>query len=329
MFENTRLYHAAALLWRKTLLKWFRALKKRKEEKYWSERMVHRGRENKDKTFYIVRRRDMYCGICSHILSALAHIDEETAKGRIPVVDLQNSFNIYLTPEQVGKVNAWEYYFKQPMGYSLEDVKKSKNVIIGSYQIPLIFSFWNEDTLAGKTGELQHWRKLAQKYLVLSDDARKSIEEARSRLFGEGEKILGVKCRGTDYTNGKPKGHPIQPTPAQALQKAEEIYREHHCTKVFLATEDEAFYTVFKERFGENLIVNKSDYVTYQGGSMGEEEYNHSAERREAGMEYLISTYLLSQCQCLCAGCVSGTAVALILSKGYEYSYFFCLGLYD
>ena len=107
MFENTRLYHAAALLWRKTLLKWFRALKKRKEEKYWSERMVHRGRENKDKTFYIVRRRDMYCGICSHILSALAHIDEETAKGRIPVVDLQNSFSIYLTPEQVVKVNAW------------------------------------------------------------------------------------------------------------------------------------------------------------------------------------------------------------------------------
>ncbi len=327
--NNSFVYKWFSTVWRNTLLKWARSLRESRVEKYWSERWEHRGRENPDKVFYVVRRRDMYCGICSHILSALAHIDEETARGRVPVIDLQNNFNIYLTKEQVGKVNAWEYYFRQPAGYKLNDIRKSKNVILGSYKIPLIFSFWDEDTLRGKTGELAHWRELAQKYLTLSDEAQKAVDEAQKRLFGKGEKILGVKCRGTDYTNGKPKGHPVQPAPEQVLKKAEEIFEEQGCTRVFLATEDETFYKLFKERFKEKLIVNKSDYVAYKGGSMGEEEYFHSSGRKEAGMEYLITTCLLARCQCLCAGCVSGTAVALILSEGYEYEYFFCLGLYE
>lgn len=327
--KNSCVYIWLSGIWRNTVLKWVRSFKKNREEKYWAERLEHPGKENPDKVFYVVRRRDKYCGICSHILSALAHIDEETAKGRIPVVDLQSSFNIYLTEDQVGKVNAWEYYFKQPFGYSLKDIQKSRNVVVGSYVIPLIFSFWEEETIKGKNGDLAHWRELARKYLVLSDEARQAVDEAQKSLFGEGEKILGVKCRGTDYTNGKPKGHPIQPTPAQALQKAVEIFEQQHCTKVFLATEDEVFYKLFKEKFGDDLIVNKLDYISYQGGSMGEEEYNHSAGRKEAGMEYLVTTYLLARCQCLCAGCVSGTAVALILSEGYDYEYFFCLGLYE
>lgn len=327
--KNSCMYRWFSRVWRNTVLKWIRSLKKCREEKYWAERLEHLGKENPDKVFYVVRRRDMYCGICSHILSALAHIDEEVGKGRIPVVDLQNSFNIYLTEEQVGRVNAWEYYFKQPFGYTLNDIKKSRNVVVGSYKIPLIFSFWDKDTLMGKTGELAHWRELARKYLILSDEAQRAVDEAQKRLFGEGEKILGVKCRGTDYTNGKPKGHPIQPTPEQALEKACEIFEQQKCTKVFLATEDEAFYSLFKEKFGDRLIVNKSEYIKYQGGSMGEEEYSHSELKKESGMEYLITTYLLSRCQCLCAGCVSGTAVAMILSEGYEYEYFFCLGLYE
>lgn len=328
MVENY-IYKKISGIWRKTVLKWYRSNKEKRVEKYWSERMEHRGKENPDKVFYVVRRRDRYCGICSHILSALAHIDEEVEQGRIPVIDLQNSFNIYLEEEQVGRVNAWEFYFKQPCGYSLSDIKGSRNVVVGSYEIPLIFSFWDIDTLSGKTGELAHWRKLARKYLVLSDEAQQAVDDAQKRLFGENEKILGVKCRGTDYTNGRPKGHPIQPTPQQALEKASEIFEHQECTKVFLATEDKVFYELFKQRFGDKLIVNKSDYIKYQGGSMGEEEYSNSQGKKESGMEYLVTTYLLSRCQCLCAGCVSGTAVAMILSEGYEYEYFFCLGLYE
>lgn len=323
-----RLYAMLSFLWRNTVLRCYRNHKKKKEENYWTEHTVCYGREHPDKTFYVIRRRDLYCGIFSHFLTVLAHIDREVQNGRIPVVDMQNSFNIYLEEEQIGKVNAWEYYFEQPCGYSLEDIQKSRRVVIGAGAVPKMFPYLEIDFLNGKSGELSYWRELTRKYIRLRKEAQNAVEEAKRRLFAPGDRVLGVKGRGTDYASEKPKGHPVQPTPAQMLAKAEEIFVEQRCTKVFLATEDEAFYRLFAERFGERLLVNKSEYLAYQGGNVGKATYLHAEGKRESGMEYLVTTYLLAGCQCLCAGCVSGTVAALLLTKGYEECYLFDLGIY-
>lgn len=328
ILRMSQLYKIASYVWRNTILKWYRDHKKNQDEKYWMEHTTRRGKENPDKIFYVIRRRDMYCGLFSHFMTVLAHIDRELKAGHIPVVDMQNSFNIYLTEEQIGKVNAWEYYFQQPCGYSLEDIQKSSQVIIGSGAVPKMFPYLEINFLNGSSGELAYWRALAKKYIRLSSTAKAAVEEAQRQLFGSGERILGVKGRGTDYSAAKPKGHPIQPTPGQMLEKAEEIFERQHCTKVFLATEDAEFYHLFRERFGDKLIVNKSEYHSYQGGSIGKEIYWDTNEKMESGMEYLVTTYLLSKCQCLCAGCVSGTVAALILTEGYEYTWLFDLGIY-
>lgn len=287
------------------------------------------GGENPDKIFYVIRRQDCYCGLFSLFLTNLQRIDDAVKAGYIPVVDMQNDFNIYLAEDKIGKENAWEYYFKQPLGYSLQDIGRSRNVIIGSGAVPPMFPYLEIDFLNGKTGELEYWRRLVGKYMRLSDEAVQKVEEEYNRLFTQSDKILGVKCRGTDYTNGKPKNHPIQPTPEQAVAKAEEIFRERCCTKVFLATEDVAFYHKFVDKFGDKLIVNKTKYADYQGGSVGKEEYEREDGGYQAGMEYLITTMLLARCHCLCAGCASGTVAALLLTEGYEYTYLFDLGKYE
>lgn len=321
-------YKSASYVWRNTLLKWYRGHKKKQEERYWEEHLKRCGSENKDKTFYVIRRRDLYCGLFSLFLTNLQRIDDVVKMGYIPVVDMQNDFNIYLAEDKIGKENSWEYFFEQPMGYGLQDIARSRNVIIGSGAVPQMFPYLEMDFLTGKSGELAYWRELTKKYIRLSAEAQKVVQAEYDRLFGEGEKILGVKCRGTDYTNGKPKNHPIQPTPQQAVEKAAEIFREQNCTKVFLATEDEAFYQIFTERFGDKLIANKTDYASYQGGSTGREEYERGDGGYRAGMEYLVTTMLLAKCNCLCAGCVSGTVAALLLTEGYEYTYLFDLGIY-
>ena len=84
----------------------------------WEERNKHFGWKNRNKTFYVIRTRDAYCGIFSIYMTTLARIDEALKNGFIPVVDMQNSFNIYLNKKKIGKENAWEYYFEQPMGYT-------------------------------------------------------------------------------------------------------------------------------------------------------------------------------------------------------------------
>lgn len=322
-------YRSLSYVWRNTVLKWYRGNKRRKEECYWGEHEKNCGKDNPDKTFYVIRRRDLYCGLFSLFITNLKRIDDAMKKGYIPVVDMQNNFNIYLSEDKVGMENAWEYYFKQPMGYSLDDIKNSRNVIIGSGAVPPMFPYLDIQFLTGESGELEYWRKCVSKYIMLSDEAQRMVDQEYNRLFAEGDKVLGVKCRGTDYLKGKPKNHPVQPTPQQAVIKAEEIFRARGCTKVFLATEDSAFYEIFREKFGENLITNKTVYMAYQGGSTGKEEYGQENGGYKAGMEYLVTTMLLARCDCLCAGCVSATVGALLLTKGYEYTYLFDLGIYE
>lgn len=327
--KKNMIYCFLSFAWRNTALKWYREAKQRKIENYWKEHKVKWGSEYLDKTFYVIRRRDLYCGLFSLILTNLARIDEAVRKGYIPVIDMQNDFNIYLSKDKIGQENAWEYYFKQPGGYGLKDIAKSRNVIVGSGAVPEMFPYLEIDFLTGKTGELAYWRKLAEKYLILSDKVRKLVDEEYERLFAGKGKILGVKCRGTDYASGKPRNHPIQPTVQQALEKAEQIMEEQRCDRIFLATEDEAFYRAFLKKFGQKLIVNKTDYFHYQGGSTGKEEYEQEGGGYSAGMEYLITTMLLARCNCLCAGCVSATVGALLLTEGYEYTYLFDLGIYE
>lgn len=323
------IYRYLSAAWRNTVLKWYRGHKQAKIERYWAEHTKKYGSENKDKTFYVIRRRDVYCGLFSIFITTLQRIDNALKCGYIPVVDLQNDFNIYLAEDKIGRENAWEYYFKQPMGFSLGDISHSANVIIGSGAVPDMFPYLDIEFLYGRTGELAYWRELVKKYIRLSPEAESAVEKEYRRLFAENDKVLGVKCRGTDYANGKPKNHPIQPTPQQAVEKAEEIFRNQNCTKVFLATEDAAFYEIFSEHFGDRLIANKTVYAKYQGGSAGKEEYEREGGGYQAGMEYLVTTMLLAKCDCLCAGCVSATVGALLLTKGYEYTYLFDLGIYE
>lgn len=327
--KKNAIYRFLSYIWRNTLLKWYRDYKSNREKKYWEEHKVRYGNENPDKIFYVIRRRDLYCGLFSLVLTNLVRINEAVKQGYIPVIDMQNDFNIYLAKDKIGKENAWEYFFEQPAGYSLKDISKSKNVIIGSGAVPVMFPYLDVKFLMDETGELEYWRKLAKKYIVLCDGAKQFIDAEYERLFNKDDKVLGVKCRGTDYAKGKPKNHPIQPTPQLAVEKAEEIFEEQSCTKVFLATEDAEFYDIFAKRFGDKLITNKTNYLEYRGGSTGKEEYELSDGGLKAGMEYLTTTCILARCNCLCAGCVSATVGALLLTEGYEYTYLFDLGIYE
>lgn len=325
------IYKSLSFLWRHTLLKWYRSYKDMKKEKYWLEHKKRLGKENPDKVFYVIRRYDLYCGLFSLFCTHLQRIDDALKKGYIPVIDMQNDFNIYLDEEKLGKENSWEYYFEQPMGYSLDDINHSRNVIIGAGAVPDMFPFLNIDFLHGKTvngQNIQYWRELVKKYIKLNDIAQKRIDEEYHRLFNDKDKVLGVLCRGTDYVAGKPKGHAVQPIIEQMLNKVDEIFAEKNCTKIFLATEDEKVYHIFRDKYENKLITNKKRYARYNGGSIGKAIYENGSGGYENGMEYLITIALLSKCHCLCAGCASGTSGACLLSEGYEYIYLFDLGVY-
>ena len=71
-----------------------------------------------------------------YFLGGIAYADR---RGMLPVVDMKNTHNVYLSDDEVGHVNAWEYYFEQPSGIPLEEAERSPETItlkVGRYLYP-------------------------------------------------------------------------------------------------------------------------------------------------------------------------------------------------
>ena len=96
----------------------------------WRERTVSYGNENPDKTFFVIRRATCKVGLFSHVMTNMGLVRYAMENNYIPVIDMQSNLNSYLEESQVGKENAWEFYFEQPCGYTLKDISKSRNVIL-------------------------------------------------------------------------------------------------------------------------------------------------------------------------------------------------------
>lgn len=294
----------------------------------WRERRVSLGCENEDKIFYVVRRATCKVGLFSYVMTNMGQVMYALKKGYIPVIDMQSNENSYLEKEETGHYNAWEFYFKQPCGYTLADIQKSKNVILGNGIVNLQEEYPTGD-IVRDNNKYQYWHKCFADYFHIKDE----IEEEASRQFSEmfsGKRVLGVLCRGTDYVNNHPKNHPIQPSAEQVIEKAEQIMKEKNCEYLYLATEDEDIYQSFAKAFGEKLKVTDARRCKNTGNrNINEISYERERDRYQKGKEYLLNILILSKCHCLVAGEVGGTYGALLMTKGYEYQYVFDLGLYQ
>lgn len=291
----------------------------------WRERRVSYGSDNPDKTFYVIRRTPCSVGLFSYVSTVLGHIKYALDRGYIPIVDMQNYENTYLEEGLLGKVNAWEYYFEQPMGYTLRDIEHSKNVILswaeGTKEFPDYSMIINQE-------KYLMWYEYAQKYIRLSAEVEKEAQKRQEDLFKEST-IVGVLCRGTDYINNRPPQHPIQPEIQDVIVEVEKKLKETGSRYVYLATEDESIYEKFNIHFGDKLLVTESRrYHDIGNRNINEIKTNRDNDSYTKGLEYLISIVLLSRCNYLVAGCSGGTYGAMLLTHGFCDQSVFYLGCY-
>ena len=81
-------------IWHHTYIKYRNWHSVEKEKRQWAEKRVRYGKENPDKTFYVIRRREIRAGLFSYFLQNVNDIKYALDRGWIPVVDLQNSLNM-------------------------------------------------------------------------------------------------------------------------------------------------------------------------------------------------------------------------------------------
>lgn len=294
----------------------------------WRQRRVSYGKENPDKTFYVIRRATSKVGLFSYVMTNLGHIKYAVENGYIPIVDMQNNANTYLEECEIGRKNAWEFYFKQPCGYTLSDISRSKNVILGNGIIDGSINFPGA-LIAHDDKAFALWKQIADNYLSVTDEIDEAIEAERKRLFSN-DKMLGVLARGTDYVHSRPYKHPVQPEVQDIITKCTEVMEEYQCKKIYLVTEDKDIFNEFVRVFGNKIVsLDVERYCAFPGENINDVmQRNETKSVYQRGREYLLSVLLLSRCNCLVAGNAGGSQAALLFSNGYEYKYVFDLGVY-
>jgi hypothetical protein len=257
----------------------------------------------------------------------MGHVKYAMDAGWIPIIDMQSHENTFLSADEVGNVNAWEFFFEQPCGYNLEDIKNSKNIILSNAIIDGKITYPSR-LLTYDEMNLNMWRTLFRQFFFIKKEINIEIDKYYQEYF-KNHKVLGVICRGTDYINVKPPLHPVQPSLEELLQKVSEVFIDRKCDTIFVVTEDEDAYQTFLDHYDEKMI--KMEAKRYRNtGTTNINDVIASANDSIYLLtkEYLVSIALLSRCNCLVGGAVGGTYGALAMSDGYEYQYIFDLGVY-
>lgn len=269
------------------------------------------GEQNPDKTFYVLSHpyhlRD---GLLSFLFAFLEQMDIVERNGYIPVVDMQNYWNQYIEEDKLGLENVWEYYYEPLSDYSLEEVYRSKNVILG-YDDNCYKANYD------KKYDINRMSELYGKYIRYQQNILPLVEEEYRKRIKPDKKTLGVLYRGTDMSTLKLRNHPVQPTLEEMITLTHRYMNEWECEKAFLSTEDAEAAERFKTEFGSALSCTDQKRFGNTGDKwLSHIEFERKNDKYLRGLEYLITIELLSRCDSLLAGICTGSICAQIMNGG-------------
>lgn len=282
-------------------------------------------------------------GIFCDMLAFLRWVDFADRMGYIPVIDMQNVENLYLEDEWVGKVNAFEYFYRQPAGMTLEEAYRARELyIVNRLDCPYDFTraqkrCYREVTAVkdwvygeNRARHFERVRALYEKYFVLSEEADAFIKEQHRSLFTPGECTLGLLCRGTDYFSKHPYGHQIQPSVEQIAGKVDELLATCRIDRIFVATEDESILAALRARYAQKIIcIDCPRLTTGKGESVAEAFGKKRVDRKMNGLYYFASIALLAQCDHLIAGKTMATQfIRTLRGKPFATEFYWDLGRY-
>ena len=296
--------------------------------KKFEEEIKSYGELNKDKNFYIIRRTPPGAGLLSNYSVVLAHLLEAKRRNLIPIVDYKNYNSHYKEKEKIRNTeNMWEYFWKQPTSIALDEVYKSKNVILSS-ELPK--NLWWENIIEKiKNKDLKEIKEIATS-VELNEEIKNEAEELYEKIFLKNKNILGVKVRGSDYNNA-PKSHPIQPSINEVIEVVKEKIVTWKIDYIFLVTEEEETIKIFKDIFKDKLLYIDCPRISNYGKKTAVSctiRHNRRLDKYLSGKEYLIEVYLLAKCNYLIGAINSSVIIANIWTKGYKDIYIFDKGVY-
>ena len=257
------------------------------------------GNRNKKLIFYVIKR-NIGSGFFSNLFFVLNHIRVAEKFNFIPVIDMKNFKTIYNENSKNYKnKNFWEVYFKKISKYELKDVYKSNNVVFSGNSLPSDTVFdWNKNNL----------RKIYQKYIKINKKFLSKKNNFVKKNFKQ--KILGVHFRGTSYKIAR--SHSLQPNLKIMTNLINSLIKKYNYKKIFLITEELAYFDSLKNEFKDKLIFYES-YRSYKDDAF--KNYPRKNHRYKLGEEILIETLILSECHGLISNTTNVEKAARFISQ--------------
>ena len=171
---------------------------------------------------------------------------------------MEHYSTLYTEQEAVnGTKNVWEYFFKQPSPYTLEEVYKSKNVILSNGSLPFCNMSMHPDVL--------QWQRKISLLVPFNIAVYRHIEEVKAKLLPTGKRILGVPIRGSDLSQ-RVIGHNIPASKEDLLPIIQRKIKQLEIDYVYLVSEDTETINYYKDKL-KNVIY--SDIPRIKGGGGG------------------------------------------------------------
>ncbi len=290
---------------------------------YLFSNLTHPGEDHPDKEFCIINSDYSFLGLLTVYSKAADIARYVKAKGYIPLIRLSNTdSSIYSTDPDT---DVWNMFFCQPEGYTLEDIKSSKNVIIA----PPVY---NGSVLSNLMGRFNNEVKLTWPDGLYNSRVTQYLKEKEEKFLPYPESTLGVLVRGTDYAKGNFQNHPKHATPEMVAEKIDEIWDQWGgLSYIFLATEDKEYCDYFAKRYeGRIFFTDQRRFSTENNGESLTDALNRDPDRDGflLGADYLLSIELLAKCRSFIAsgGCTGVYQVRAQNAGKYEHEYVFELG---
>lgn len=290
------------------------------------------GNLNEDKVFYVIRpRTDGTEGLMSLFINVTKNLVYAQEHKYVPIVDFKNYHTQY-DGCVAGNENSWEFFFTQPTNYTLEEVYKSKNVILSGLDIQWYKSNLFENKFDGNA--LKTLNSFLFKQIDFNETVKKVTNNEINSLQMDCSKTLGLYLRGTDYTKLRPSGHPVQPSVEQAVEVVDEFLKKYDVDKIFLVTEDGDIYKQVREKYQSKCIIVSFD--SFIEGYDGKKFLSHdkcinrlSNSSYQRGLNYLVKLLILSKCAYFVGGNTMGSWATLIFAGNrYKDKHIFDLGVY-
>jgi hypothetical protein len=295
--------------------------------------LKHFGRDFPEKTFYVIRQNNLV-GLLNYVNYAMDHIFLAFSKGYVPVVNMEN-YALHLRhkePINVGGVstrNAWEYFFEQPCGYSLKDIKGARNVVLGDSQHPHIGTIIKSNTMYKNETDMLRYIYFITYYCKINHTTMEYLNKTKESLFIGKSNILGILYRVLGFK--ETKGTNIPASMDQMIEQISQVLYKENFDYIYICTEvHEMVDELYKSFPKDKIICLTRERFREDNWILTYESIYKKRTQYQLELDYLTDVYLLSQCDGLIASNANnGLFFSLAINNNkYRYKYIFDLGDY-